>query len=56
VWRPAVLDDPPAKPGELLLVFSPDALADFPAELKGLALESVQHTAVSEPVDIGSLR
>jgi hypothetical protein len=56
ISRPPIMDDPSVRPGELLLVFSPDAGADFPADLKGLALESVQRTAVSEPVDIGSLR
>jgi hypothetical protein len=42
--------------GELLLVFSPDANADFPGELKGLTLEAVQRTAASDPLDIGTLR
>jgi hypothetical protein len=38
-----------ARHGEVLLVFSPDAAADFPGDLGGLALESVQRTGTAEP-------
>lgn len=49
VTRPA-LGEAPARQGELLLVFSPDPSADFPADVKGLALESVQRTVTAGSV------
>jgi hypothetical protein len=46
VTRPAV-GEAPARQGELLLVFSPDPGADFPADVRGLTLESVQRTVAA---------
>jgi hypothetical protein len=49
VTRPAPGSEKNARPGELLLVFSPDPAADFPADLERLSLESVQRSSQGTP-------